>query len=127
MHVSGRECGDCSLCCKLLVVVELGKPGGVWCDHADPGKGCGAYQERPQSCRVFACAWLRGELPDYWAPRRSRMVIGFREDDSGKVMEISVDRGCRNYEREPWKADIEKFSRDERFRTEVILRGNGKS
>ena len=31
--VPGRECGTCTLCCKLIAVAALGKPPGVWCTH----------------------------------------------------------------------------------------------
>lgn len=118
-----RECGSCSLCCKLLVVPELGKAGGVWCGRFSKGRGCTAYEERPESCRVFSCAWLRGGVGEHWRPDRSRMVIGFREDEGRKVMEISVDPGCRNYELEPWRSDIERFLGEGRYGVEILVQG----
>ena len=38
--VPGRECGSCSLCCKVYNVPEIEKPAGKWCRHCTPGKGC---------------------------------------------------------------------------------------
>jgi len=105
-----RECGTCSLCCKLLGVTELGKAGGKWCEHAVvPGGGCRIYGERPRSCRVFACGWLASEVyPEHWNPRRCKMVIGF--DPRRGVVEIYVDQG-RRWEQEPWRTDIERLAR----------------
>lgn len=51
------------------------------------------------------------------------MVIGFREDVDRKTMEISVDQGCRNFEREPWLSDIERFAREGRYGVEIHLHG----
>jgi hypothetical protein len=34
-----RECGKCSLCCKLAPIRELNKPIDAWCPHCRPGHG----------------------------------------------------------------------------------------
>lgn len=106
-----RECGSCSLCCKLLKVPELGKGVG-WCGHWVKGQGCGIYEERPGSCRAFSCGWLRGDLGEHWRPVRARMVVGF----SGRAVEVYVD-GNRNFEREPWRSDIARLG--ERYLVEI--------
>ncbi len=54
-----RKCGACTLCCTTLAVPELDKPNGVRCVHLTD-QGCGIYEDRPESCRTFECAWLRG-------------------------------------------------------------------
>ena len=45
---TGRQCGDCSMCCKVLPITrttELQKPAGAWCKHCRPSKGgCGIYE-----------------------------------------------------------------------------------
>jgi hypothetical protein len=71
-----RECGSCTLCCKVLAVSALEKPLGVWCKHCRPGRGCGIYEERPQECRTFACLWLADpKFPDEFKPERSKLVF----------------------------------------------------
>jgi len=73
-----RECGDCSLCCKLTYVAELDKPIDTWCPHCRPGHcGCTIYSDRPASCRGFVCGWLAGEpkIGDEWFPARCKMII----------------------------------------------------
>ena len=57
MDIPGKACGPCSLCCKILEIDDFKKPPGPWCDHCQPGIGCGAYAVRPATCRDFACLW----------------------------------------------------------------------
>jgi len=86
----GRGCGTCSLCCKLMGVVELDKPSGSWCGHCRPGQGCGVYATRPPSCRDFLCTWLfRAEIGEEWKPSLSRMILV--EDVPGNRIAVIVD------------------------------------
>jgi hypothetical protein len=55
-----RQCGGCTLCCKLVPVEELGKAAGQRCTHQRHGKGCAIYEKRPWSCREWSCMWLIG-------------------------------------------------------------------
>lgn len=55
-----RQCGSCTLCCKLVPVEELGKKAGHRCQHQRSGKGCSIYASRPWSCREWSCMWLVG-------------------------------------------------------------------
>lgn len=52
--------GRCSLCCKVLPVLELDKPQGKWCQHAGKGTGCRIYQDpaRPDACSTWRCMWV---------------------------------------------------------------------
>jgi hypothetical protein len=76
---TGRSCGDCSLCCKVLDITEpeLKKPAGEWCKHCTTGVGCSIYKERPQVCRGFGCEWLVDDLnlDEAWKPSRSKIVV----------------------------------------------------
>jgi len=51
------ECGECTVCCTLSVVPELGKKAGEQCMHCDGG--CNIYGNHPQSCKDFNCAWVQ--------------------------------------------------------------------
>lgn len=53
-----RQCGDCTLCCKLLPVRSLAKPAGVKCRHQRFHKGCAIYNQRPPECFTWNCRWL---------------------------------------------------------------------
>lgn len=56
--MTGRQCSDCQLCCRLVPVRELNKDGGQKCQHQRAGLGCNIYPRRPHSCRNWNCAWL---------------------------------------------------------------------
>jgi hypothetical protein len=58
-----RNCGECSLCCVLPAIPELGKPANTPCEHLT-ANGCGIYAKRPEVCRRFRCHWLDGEGTD---------------------------------------------------------------
>jgi hypothetical protein len=102
--VPGRECGQCTLCCKLLEVSEIEKPQGKWCKHCTPGKGCNIYDDRPDLCKVWYCGWRMWErLGPEWYPRRSKIVIdpgGLSQHPESKV-EVYVDPGYPNQWRKP--------------------------
>jgi hypothetical protein len=74
---SGRRCGGCTLCCKLLPVREVDKGAGERCRHQRTGKGCAIYAKRPMTCQLWSCAWLSSpaETADLRRPDRSRYVV----------------------------------------------------
>jgi hypothetical protein len=91
---TGRVCGSCSLCCKLLPIPgpPLHKPAGVRCQHQRTGKGCTVYADRPMACRVFACRWLADlETAGMPRPDRCHYVI----DLTGDYVELVHDTGER--------------------------------
>ena len=104
-----RECGACSLCCKLTYVVELNKPIDTWCPHCKPGHGgCTIYQDRPASCQRFICGWLFDadghKIGDEWFPARCKMIIA-RSPDKGFL--IIVDPALPNaWRREPYYGQL---------------------
>ena len=95
----GRECGSCSMCCKLLGIEELAKPSGVWCKHVAQGKGCTIYDQRPGSCSSFNCYWLYdANLGPEWKPDKSKFVI-WRGPTGAWI--LSVDPGNPHAWRQP--------------------------
>ena len=58
-RVAGRDCGECTACCTVKGVAELGKPTQAACRHLCQ-LGCDIYQTRPTSCRDYACLWRQG-------------------------------------------------------------------
>jgi len=82
--MTARQCGTCTLCCKVMGIGALDKPSGQWCPHCLPGKGCGIYDERPEECRTFSCDWLRNEaLGPEWKPEKSKIVMA---STNGKII-----------------------------------------
>lgn len=84
-----RECGSCTLCCKMLGIKELNKKQNKWCPHCAINKGCKIYSERPESCRDFNCLWLMGKLPEELYPQKVGVVFGATTD--GKRVVVYAD------------------------------------
>ncbi len=99
-----RVCDTCSLCCKLLEVrdSEFNKSRDVWCQHCRRDNGCSIYAVRPQACRNFVCQWLIDpDIPDFFWPKRSHMVLGFNEERS--IFTVEVDKKYPNiWRNEPY-------------------------
>ena len=99
MLAPGRECGECSMCCKVLEIEELAKPPGVWCKHVSQGKGCSVYDHRPGACRSFHCYWRQdASLGPEWKPDKCKFII-WRSPSGAWI--VSVDPGSPNSWRQP--------------------------
>jgi hypothetical protein len=93
------DCGGCTVCCDMLGVKELGKPYYARCQHLTPEKGCGAYDTRPNACRVFRCAWHLGlfDFKQQWRPDQCGLVFEIEVEGSTVYLQI--------YETAPGAAD----------------------
>ena len=128
---SGRECGSCSLCCRVLEITELAKPAHTWCRHCRPGKGgCSIYAARPPVCRGFACLWrLDANCPEHWFPQRARKVIHETVQRGERTITINVEqRYFERWREEPYYSDIRRLalrglkqSNGDRFATRVVV------
>jgi hypothetical protein len=94
-----RECGGCTLCCKLLPVPPLQKPGNTRCKFQRFKKGCAVYHtaKMPMECGVWNCRWLVNDDADELArPDRAHYVIDLMPDfvtirpDDGEPQSIQV-------------------------------------
>jgi hypothetical protein len=109
----GRECGKCSLCCKLLHVVELDKPSNQWCEHCRPGAGgCSIYQTRPKICRTYACGWLMSAtVGPEWYPLLSHMILSLAPFNGVNTVTVTVDpRFPWAWREQPYRAQLEQMA-----------------
>lgn len=88
-----RKCGECTLCCKLLLVSVYDSPMYEYCKHCTAG-GCGIYETRDNVCREFKCGWLRGELTEEDRPDKSGFIV--EHLDGVPVVLVLVDEGQDN-------------------------------
>jgi hypothetical protein len=108
------------MCCLLFDVPELEKPENEWCKHCRPGRGCGIYNERPDICRRYVCMWLAGDMPDYWQPVRSKMILDFELSSERDVLRVVVHPDYPNrWQEEPYYQDIKMLVR--KFRQTRIV------
>lgn len=80
---TGRVCGTCTLCCKLLPVPALNKKALVRCAF-QTSKGCRIHDKAtfPDTCRTFACRWLADRTTQALSrPDRSHVVIDMNVDE----------------------------------------------
>jgi len=116
-----RECGDCSLCCKVMRIATLDKPAGSWCRNCKPGTGCVIYFDRPDECRAFNCLFvLNAELGEEWRPSRSRIVLVSEQDGNRIVAHVDPQRPDA-WRRAPYYGQLKDWAaRSVRFRGQVI-------
>jgi hypothetical protein len=127
-----RNCGSCSLCCKVMGVPEI-KEDHEWCRHARPGKGgCAIYARRPERCADFHCQWLIDpRFQDYWKPDKCRIIVDTRAEAGVKVVSFVVDPDYPlRWRQEPWFSDIKTIAlaglegrQGMRWTTIVLIKG----
>ena len=108
--VAGRECGSCTLCCKVAAVEEVRKPNGVWCSHCVAGKRCTIYHQRPSSCRSFYCQWMvEKTLGPEWKPERAKFALV--KTDGGHRLTALVDPGFSSaWRRSPYYENLKHWA-----------------
>lgn len=122
--VDKRACDGCTMCCKMLAIPELQKPMGVWCPHVVKGRGCSIYDDRPHPCRAFECLWLTTDMPDYWKPDRSKMVVA--GDETGTLVSVIVDPGYPDvWKKQPYYSDIKAWARKMLWRVQILTPRQG--
>lgn len=108
--VAGRECGTCTLCCKVAAVEEMNKRNGVWCSHCTPGQRCTVYDRRPPSCRSFYCQWMleKGLGPE-WKPERAKFAMV--KTEGGRRLTALVDPGFPSaWRRAPYYENLKQWA-----------------
>jgi hypothetical protein len=107
---SGRSCGTCTLCCKVMKISELNKPQGAWCPNCKAGNGCTVYAERPRECRDFNCGYLTNpELGEEWKPSHSKIVVV--PVPGGKRIAVHVDPQRPDaWKQEPYYSTLKRWA-----------------
>ena len=123
-----RECGNCSLCCKVLPIMSrseggnddfpFDKPAGEWCKHCSPGNGCKVFNqtELPSLCKNYECMWRREDLPLEHKPSRVHAIFDQVEVGGMPYVLITTDP---NY---PVHPDVRLLLRENRGRFRMMLR-----
>lgn len=109
--VPGRDCTDCTLCCKILGVPALNKPPSVECAHVKTHVGCLIYDRRPAECAAFHCGYLsQPNLAAHWRPKLSRIVVQIKE--RGRRIEAHVDPDQPDaWHNEPYYSELKAWAR----------------
>lgn len=95
-----RDCGTCTKCCEGYLYSEdlltIGKKqfqlGVDPCPVLQIGKGCGDYENRPQTpCRGFQCEWLRqpDAYPEEMRPDKILTIFSLQEVDGVPYLRLT--------------------------------------
>jgi hypothetical protein len=91
-----------------MVISQLGKPAGQWCEYWEQGVGCKINEVKPDCCKKFQCLWIADAIPDCLSPRKTGVVAWVTgnkelilnqdsyaqaEDSFGAVIKIWNNRG----------------------------------
>ena len=106
-----RPCGECTMCCKLLLIRQnedggladfpFDKPASTLCKHCDPGHGCKIFAtaDFPNLCKSYFCLWkLTGKeqvLPEDCRPDRVHAIFEdvdpLPEFPGQRIMSVMLD------------------------------------
>jgi hypothetical protein len=93
---SKRSCGGCTLCCRLVPVKSLNKPGGTRCKHQRFRTGCVVHKKEgfPAECHLWSCYWLATDI-DVPRPDHAHYAIDIVPDfvtaqNLGKEVSVPV-------------------------------------
>ena len=86
--VCGRECGECTACCIVLLIDDenFKKPADQVCANLMAKGGCKIYSKRPSVCQNWYCAWrYMDQLDESWRPDISGILL--RSDENGIIFQ----------------------------------------
>jgi hypothetical protein len=88
--IPGKECGDCTMCCKVLVIDHFQKDAGILCSNCSANSGCLIYAKRPEVCQDFECDW---KMERSIGPKLRPDMVGtiLMEDDESDQYQAVVD------------------------------------
>jgi len=115
-----RDCGQCTLCCKIMEITELAKPSGQWCPNCRVGAGCVIYGQHPPSCKAFRCGYLADAVSEEWRPNRSHLIVTFKNGPDYPC--IHVDPGYPDaWRKQPFYSQIRQMAVDLEKKKGMVL------
>jgi Fe-S-cluster containining protein len=90
--VNFRPCGDCTACCDgFLIGTSHGNKfgNGKACPFLVEKK-CVIYEDRPQSCHNFQCAWTQGILSEWMKPNECGVLVSVEIDKEQQKQYLRV-------------------------------------
>jgi Fe-S-cluster containining protein len=103
-----RPCGDCVACCDgYLIGNSHGNKFGAGksCVFLVEKK-CTIYEERPQTCHDYMCAWAQGLLSEAMKPTLSNVMISVETKDKQFLRVIEM---AENIDEEVYR-EIKEFT-----------------
>lgn len=105
-----RECGDCTACCDGHIIGN--SHGNIFGYHKPciflVHKKCTIYNDRPQSCHNFQCAWTQNLFPAWMKPNECGVLISVEINKTDNIQFLRVIEMSETIEYSVY-AEIEKF------------------
>jgi hypothetical protein len=88
--VKHLQCGDCSACCSGSLIgdaygYEFGD--GIPC-YFLKNKKCSIYEQRPEVCQQYQCAWSQGLFPKELKPNKSGILVSVENNEGGQYLKV---------------------------------------
>ena len=68
-----KDCGECTLCCKLVDIEATQSIGGQWCKYCH--NGCTIHETKPIECLTTDCFWRAEGWPNDLRPDRCDIIF----------------------------------------------------
>ena len=75
------KCDGCTLCCKMMAIPQMNSPAGEYCRGCFIDIGCCIYDDAPEECLEYACAYAQ----------MNRASIKLRPDNCHVIFEKSTN------------------------------------
>jgi Fe-S-cluster containining protein len=94
-----RPCGDCTACCDGWLIGEAkGHPfGNCKACYFLINKLCTIYNDRPQVCRNYQCAWTQHLLPDWMKPNKCGVLVSVETKEDHQFLRVIEMRPAIDY------------------------------
>lgn len=68
-----NDCGECTACCTVFSIPEIGKEKHVKCSYCS--NGCTIHDERPDTCRNYECLYIQSEWEEDLRPDKCGVIL----------------------------------------------------
>lgn len=104
-----RNCDGCQACCQGFLIGSVNdKPFGNMVPCSYLGSECSIYEDRPQMCRDYYCAWAQELLPEFAKPSECGVVVSVEIDKEGRQYLKAVHKDSL---REDVRVALDDFTR----------------
>ena len=126
------ECGECTLCCKLVDIPWMNSPPMEYCDKCIPGEGCSIWDNVPNDCKEYECAYRQMEnISINLRPDKCHVIFEKLSGlntflgllDHGYILNEDVKGQISAFNKDGFSVFISSFDNN----TPLIVSGNGKA
>lgn len=114
-----RDCGECTACCTWMIGEAYGNKfgNGISCKFLKEC-GCGIYEDRPQVCKGYQCAWSQSLFPEEMRPDKCGIIVSVESNEKvGQYLRAVIMEN--NEYTEKYKSYLQTWSK--KMNTPVLI------